>query len=153
WVPQATIEDWISGKTVSTYDPHAAKYNCDDPSVSGTHGTLVLDIAAGNGNGTGIKGVAPKADIIFVQTFVSPLGGSRYIDGVTVLSAVGKVMTQLQSNAISLPIVFNVSLGGNDGPHDSTDHGNSVWSTTLSSLFQSQKGLALVWSAGNQFGE
>ena len=31
------------------------------------HGTHVMDIAAGNGNGTGNPGISPKADIIFVH--------------------------------------------------------------------------------------
>jgi hypothetical protein len=34
---------------------------------SGSHGTHVLDIAAGNGRATGRPGVAPEADLIFVQ--------------------------------------------------------------------------------------
>lgn len=32
-----------------------------------SHGTHVMDIAAGNGNGTKIPGVAPESDIIFVE--------------------------------------------------------------------------------------
>jgi hypothetical protein len=42
------------------YDP--------DPARLGMHGTHVMDIAAGNGAGSGIPGVAPKTTIVFVQT-------------------------------------------------------------------------------------
>src|SRR5262249_7931682 len=45
-------------------DPYAALRYWPD---AGSHGTHVMDIASGNGRGSGVAGCAPEADIIFVQ--------------------------------------------------------------------------------------
>ena len=46
-------------------DPYdAMNYNpawFEDPLRPGSHGTHVMDIAAGNGNGTGVMGMAPRS--------------------------------------------------------------------------------------------
>lgn len=155
----ATINTWIAGTATSPYDPHKEDYNCiANPQTYGTHGTLVLDIAGGNGNGTGVKGVAPAADLVFMQVFVSkvdpmtPGGGRRYVGGDAILNAILKAREWLAlDTAGSPPTVFNVSMGTNDGPHDSIDHGGTAWNVQLNQVFAGKKGRALVWSAGNQF--
>ena len=146
-----TINGWInSSDPFTVYDPHADEYNCTPVGDEGTHGTLVLDIAAGNGNGTGAKGVAPNANLCFVQPYVSETGGRRYISGEALYACLSYVTQQLAA-----PVIVNVSLGTNEGPHDPIDHGtlaggNLAWNIRINQLFNNAQGLALVWSAGNQ---
>jgi subtilisin family serine protease len=143
------INTWLGqANPYATYDPHAAGYNCvpvaDD---DGTHGTMVLDIAGGNGGGTGIKGAAPKADLAFVQVYVSETNGRRYVDGISVKNAITKAVSELVA-----PYVVSASLGTNDGPHDKGLYGMAAtWTSLIDALFpDSATGRALVWSAGNQ---
>ncbi|QBR92915.1 S8 family serine peptidase [Nocardioides euryhalodurans] len=88
-----------------------------------SHGTHVMDIAAGNGRGTGAPGVAPQADLVFVEVASSdiPWGGAEAVgasfgDSVQLLEALAFVF----ESAGSSPCVVNVSLGTNGGPHDGT---------------------------------
>ena len=154
----ATIDGWLQRadpyKDPSTaapvqYDPHDAVYNCLPVEAGeGTHGTMVLDIAAGNGSGTGVPGVAPKADLCFVQPYVSITNDRRYISGDTLYNAIAYALTELGPGA---PVVVSVSLGTNDGPHDNVDYGGGTfWNVLTDALFGTTKGRALVWSAGNQ---
>ncbi|KAA5539026.1 S8 family peptidase [Roseiconus nitratireducens] len=89
----------------------------------GTHGTHVMDIAAGNGNGTGVPGVAPEADLVFVDVSHSDLAfsggqvvGQSFGDSTRLLEAL-KFIFDLAGDR---PCVINVSLGTNGGPHDGT---------------------------------
>ena len=162
--PTGTIEGWIADPKpydVSPYKPHHADNNCTDPTVGGAHGTLILDAAAGNGNGTAVRGVAPMADLCFVQVYVSNTGGRRWVGGDAILAAVRKAINvlDLDNPGSNRPTVFSVSLGTNDGPHESTDHGDvppssgeKAWNVRIDNLFSNAKnGRALVWSAGNQY--
>jgi subtilisin family serine protease len=82
-----------------------------DP-TRGAHGTHVMDVAAGNGSGTGVPGVAPKADLIFVHVG-APAKGS--------LSNSRRLLEAVQyifEKAGDRPAVVNVSLASNEGPHD-----------------------------------
>ncbi len=60
----------------------------------GSHGTHVMDIASGNGAGSGTPGVAPEADIIFVEPALSDIAwqdeevvGAEFGDSVQLLEA------------------------------------------------------------------
>lgn len=93
---------------------------------SGSHGTHVMDIAAGNGSGTNNKGVAPEAELVFVHINHSPsisdpkteeeltlnFGDSNFL-----LDAVRYIFDK----AGDKPCVINISLGTNGGPHDGTN--------------------------------
>ena len=79
-------------------DPYAALGYEPVPDSSlpspGTHGTHVADIAAGNGRGSGTPGVAPSAEIIFVDVSTSDLPqegpevvGSSFGDSTRLLEA------------------------------------------------------------------
>ncbi|TQS40317.1 S8 family serine peptidase [Cryptosporangium phraense] len=88
-----------------------------------THGTHVMDIAAGNGRGTGTPGVAPEAELIFVDLAGTDLPaqgagvvGSSFGDSVQLLEALAFIFVR----AGETPCVVNVSLGTNGGPHDGT---------------------------------
>ncbi len=100
------------------------------------HGTHVMGIAAGDGSAStaGFIGVAPQAWIIAVKTtfYTSDiLAGVRYIFD--------------KADELGLPVVVNLSLGGQDGPHD----GTSLFEQGLDELLD-RPGRAIVVSAGNE---
>ncbi len=87
------------------------------------HGTHVAGIAAGNGRSTSNNfppfqyvGLAPEADLIIVKatrvqgsnSFVS----TDYFNALAFIDSIAAVQGK--------PYVVNISLGGNDGPHDGT---------------------------------
>jgi subtilisin family serine protease len=112
----------------------------------GSHGTHVMDIAAGNGESvTASRGVAPAADIIFVQIPKTAIGNpadsvlSSYIlDGIMYVFA--------RARALKRPAVVNISYGGYGGPHD----GSSLVEQAIDELL-AQDDRAVVVSAGNGF--
>jgi len=100
------------------------------------HGTHVASIAAGDGSSSasGFVGVAPAATIVAVKTSFFTAD---------IISAVQYVFDQ--ADALGLPAVVNLSLGGHDGPHD----GTSLFEEGLDQLAQGP-GRAIVVSAGNE---
>ena len=131
------------------YNPNDPSYHCIPPGEDGAHGTMVLDIAGGNGTGTGLIGVAPQADLCFVQVRISGGTGRRYIEGADVLTALAFATARVDAIP-NMRAVFNVSLGSNDGPHDTIDHLLSEWNIAVNMLFKNKPDRALVVSAGNQ---
>jgi subtilisin family serine protease len=111
----------------------------------GEHGTHVLDIAAGNGKGSGAPGVAPASDLIFVHlegSDVAPLesiGNSRQL-----LEAVKYIFDK--ATAAGRPCVVNLSLGTHGGPHDGSTLVEQGFDTLLAT-----PGRAIVLSAGNSW--
>ena len=100
------------------------------------HGTHVMGIAAGDGSSSseGFVGVAPEAWIVIVKTtyFTSDiLAGVEYIFDL--------------ADALGLPAVVNLSLGGHEGPHD----GTSLFEQGMDELVHGP-GRAIVVSAGNE---
>jgi len=100
------------------------------------HGTHVMGIAAGDGSSSsaGMIGVAPGAQIIEVKT---PFYTSDILSGVSYIFD--------QAEQAGLPAVVNLSLGGQDGPHD----GTSLFEQGLDELVD-RPGRAIVVSAGNE---
>jgi hypothetical protein len=104
-----------------------------------------MDIAAGNGIATGAQGVAPNADIIFVQLAVENLlptdsfGNSR-----RVLEAVEYIFQKAKQ--LGRSAVVNLSLGTHGGPHD----GSTPVERGFDHLLD-EPGRAIVISAGNSF--
>jgi subtilisin family serine protease len=103
-------------------DPYRALGYGPDPSEP-AHGTHVMDIAAGNGRGTGVPGVAPESDLLFVDVANSdvPWSGSQVVgsnfgDSVQLLEALAFIFRETGQ----VPCVVNISLGTNGGPHDGT---------------------------------
>ena len=113
-----------------------------DPGES-SHGTHVMDIAAGNGRATGDPGVAPNADLIFVQVASGDyedeesFGNSRRL-----LEAVDYIFSK--AGELGRPAVVNLSLGTHGGPHDGTTLVEQGFDTALQT-----PGRAVVISAGN----
>ncbi|MBD3288089.1 S8 family serine peptidase [candidate division KSB1 bacterium] len=87
------------------------------------HGTHVAGIAAGNGRATSNNfppnqyvGVAPEADLIIVKATrvqgSNSFGSTDYFNALAFIDSIAAVFGK--------PYVANMSLGGNDGPHDGT---------------------------------
>lgn len=124
----------------------------DSGTVRGSHGTHVMDIAAGNGRGSGVPGVAPNADIIFVEAAASdiPFSGPTAIDksfgdSVQLLEAVKFIFEQ----AGDRPCVINASLGTNGGPHD----GSTLVEFGIDKLLTEAPNRAMCIAASNSFAD
>jgi subtilisin family serine protease len=100
------------------------------------HGTHVAGIAAGDGSSSsaGFRGVAPRAWIVAVKTTFFTAD---------ILEGVGYIFDEAERRG--LPAVVNLSLGGQEGPHD----GTSAFERGLDELAQGA-GRAIVVSAGNE---
>jgi hypothetical protein len=110
---------------------------------SDAHGTQVMDIAVGNGGGVNPPGVAPGADIIFVETALGELepgesfGNSRHL-----VDAVRYIFKRAEK--LNKPAVVNISLSSNAGPHD----GSTPVEQAFDCMLQ-EPGRAIVMAAGN----
>lgn len=113
-----------------------------DPGNS-AHGTHVMDIAAGNGRGTGSPGVAPNADLIFVELAIESFmhdesfGNSRRL-----MEAVKYIFDKASS--LGRKAVVNLSLGTHGGPHDGSTPVEQWFDELLKTPDR-----AIVISAGN----
>lgn len=127
------------------YDPADFEF----PANTGSHGTHVMDIAAGNGRGSGVPGMAPEADLMFVNIThdKDPSGadvvGESFGDSVALLEALKYIFDK----AGSRPAVINVSLGTNGGPHD----GSTLVEQGIDALVTAQPNRAVVLAASNSF--
>ena len=110
-----------------------------------THGTHVMDIATGTGQSLmGIEGVAPGADIIFVQLPPPSIEGGATALWKNIVDGATYVFKRAQ--AAGKPAVVNISYGGYDGPHD----GSAAIEKALDELL-AQPNRAVVIAAGNGF--
>ncbi|HEU0299428.1 MAG TPA: S8 family serine peptidase [Longimicrobium sp.] len=111
----------------------------------GNHGTHVMDIAAGNGRGSGTPGVAPGADLIFVEVSTGDFeaeesfGNSRRL-----LEAVAYIFEKAEQ--LGRPCVVNLSLSTHGGPHDGSTLAEQGFDTLLD-----QPNRAIVIAAGNSW--
>ena len=111
----------------------------------GTHGTHVLDIAAGNGQAGGPAGIAPEADLVFVHLADRTTGGLANLgDSVRLLEAVDFI----SRTAGPRPCVINISAGRTCGPKD----GTTLVERALDELLAATPRRFVVNSAGNYFG-
>ena len=107
------------------------------------HGTRVMDVAVGNGGGQNAPGVAPGADIIFVDSSLGDFdndesaGNSRHL-----LEAVKYIFDK--ADKLGRPAVVNISLNFDGGPHD----GSTPVEEGFDRLLESS-GRAIVIAAGN----
>ncbi len=120
----------------------------DTATSQGTHGTHVLDIAAGNGKGSLLPGFAPEASIIFVDVSSDDIAwsgpevvGVSFGDSVRLVEAARFIFDR----AGERPCVINISLGTNGGPHD----GTTLVERGLDELVKQGPNRAIVLSAGN----
>lgn len=134
-------------EALATDDPTATLsyfFARSDPTGSGTHGTHVLDIAAGNGRAGGPIGVAPEADLVFVHLHNRAFPAQVNLgDSVAVLEAADFILNIAQDR----PVVMNFSMGRQMGPHD----GSTLVEQGFDAIVTEQPGRAIVQSAGNYF--
>jgi subtilisin family serine protease len=113
------------------------------PQDSIGHGTLVSSCAAGNGDGgkSVYRGVAPGATIVLARIVDSSgnlLGNDEILRAIQFLYD--------QADALHLPVVVNLSVGSDFGPHD----GTTAWEQVLAShVGPSAPGHVLIVAAGN----
>ncbi|MBC8427822.1 S8 family peptidase [bacterium] len=117
----------------------------------GTHGTHVMDIAAGNEHGTGTSGVAPKADLIFVELSTIPLGTvgelleTNFGHSIRLMEAIRYIFDK----AGNRPCVVNFSLATNGGPHD----GSNLAEQAIDAMVNEAPNRAAVIAAANSFAD
>ena len=116
---------------------------CSETDTVG-HGTHVAGIAAGSGQGTGngfpaerYVSAAPEADLIIVK---GSSDGSFPTD--RIIDAISYIMARAEESG--KPVVVNMSLGSQFGPHD----GTSLLARTVDNA--SAPGKVFVISAGNE---
>ncbi len=121
-------------------DPYASAGHRPKP---GCHGTHVMDIAAGNGRGTQLPGVAPAASIIFVHCLATDSAGEQQLgNSKQLVDAVDYIFRK--ADELVTPTVVNLSLSTNGGPHDG--------STPVEQFFEQNlavPGRVIVIAAGN----
>jgi len=110
-----------------------------------SHGTHVMGIAAGNGQSAmGFEGIAPKADIIFVQ--LPPADITVGMSALTPRIQDAVLYIFRRAHKLGKQAVVNISYGGYAGPHDGTAPIEIAMDKCLA-----KPGRAVVVSAGNGF--
>jgi Subtilase family len=137
-------------------DPYEALGYAPPPEslfVTGAHGTYVADIAAGNGEGSGCLGVAPGADIVFVEFSTKCLPVEKNVVGNTfgdtrqLIDAVQFILDFAAKR--NQPCVINLSLDTNGGPHD----GKTPVELMMDRVLDEAPDRAIVVSAANLSGK
>lgn len=104
------------------------------------HGTHVAGTAAGNGASLSsrlFQGMAPEAAILVVKA------GNDFFPEPDIVNALN--YARQKAAALGLPVVVNMSLGSDAGPHD----GTSAKSVAIDDFSSSSAGRIVVVSAGN----
>ncbi|SMH60640.1 Subtilase family protein [Azospirillum lipoferum] len=137
---QAAISKAVNGANPFTSVRHRPE--------SGSHGTHVLGIAAGNGRQTcpshpagTYVGMAPDADLILVHP--KRINGETITDSTYLVEAISYIFKK--AAGLKRPCVINLSLGQNGGSHD----GESAVEQTIDDYLTGHRGRAVVAAAGN----
>lgn len=131
-----TLNSFTNKISVTTYTGSSlASFTTD--SNADTHATHVSGIAAGSYNfgttGTTYYGMAPESDIL--------MASGDYLSDDQVLGAAKEMIAYAQTEG--KPLVVNMSLGDNVGPHDGSD----AFTTALNSLAENT---VFCLAAGNE---
>ncbi|WP_205511234.1 S8 family peptidase [Longitalea arenae] len=108
------------------------------------HGTHVAGTAAGNGAALPLTrkytGMAPEADIVVIKGGNGSFSNTNVINGIAYLKNL--------ANSLGKPVVLNMSIGSQFGPHD----GTREYELVVDDFTASGPGRAVVISAGNDHG-
>ena len=107
------------------------------------HGTHVAGTAAGNGMALATRkhsGMAPEADIVIVKGGNGSFPTTNTVDALTYFTNI--------ANLYNRPVVVNMSIGGQFGPHD----GTRPHEVAVDNFTNSGTGRVVVISAGNDNG-
>lgn len=112
---------------------------CTSNEETSAHGSTVTGMAAGNGFANGQhKGMAPDANIVFVETnFNLPNWTLTIADAVDYIFKV--------ADTLDMPAVVNLSLGAYFGSHDGKDPAGQA----IENLLDAKAGRIVVCAAGN----
>ena len=117
---------------------------CGYTATTAYHGTHVMGIAAGGSvQGVPYVGMAPEAELVFVDLDTPPNAGS-FEEAFTTAVCDGVSYIFKMADAANKPAVVNLSLGEHTGPHD----GSSLADKCLDNLIK--PGRLVVASAGNE---
>jgi subtilisin family serine protease len=131
---------------LATGDPYTTLgyHPADSDLGHGSHGTHCLSIAAGTGSDATPRGVAPRADLLFVHLDSPRAGeGESLGDWVTLLDALDYCLR----TAGARPLVVSMSLGSEGGPHD----GSTPVERALDFAVSAAPGRAICQSTGNYY--
>jgi subtilisin family serine protease len=110
---------------------------------NGTHGTHVLDIAAGNGV-IGVSGIASEAKLIAVHLSTGKIQEQFSLgDSIRVFESI----SFLNDSAGNNPLVYNFSVGNHGDAH----MGRTLLEQAIDFMVNERAGRAFVQSAGNYF--
>jgi hypothetical protein len=138
---RAAIDDALRGGA-----PYRALgyHPADADSGDGSHGSHVMDIAAGNGRHGGPAGLAPSADLVGVHLAAGALSGLANLgDSLRILEALDYIRTV----AGPRPFVANLSVGRHAGPHT----GTTLVEQAIDALVSERPGRAVIMSTGNYY--
>ena len=130
-------------KTSTPYQQLGYHPGLTDKQGRGMHGTHVMGIAAANGS-SGVKGIAPEAEIIFVHLAANDSSGEYNLgDSVRVLEAIDFI----KKTAGKKPLSINLSIGKHGGPHD----GSTLVEIAIDEFLEENNNTAVCQSAGNYY--
>lgn len=122
-----------------------AKYE-DAVRRKATHGSVVMDIAAGAPDPLRCAGSPPdaagRASIIFVQL---PRAAVVDVSGGALNSYVLDALRYIDDRTKNVPVAINISYGASAGPHD----GTSIIDAAIDDFLRTRKDCAVVVAAGN----
>lgn len=117
-----------------------------DPDLK-AHGTHVMDISAGGGTEVTPAGVAPDADLIFLEIAASDIPWDEILDRPAADDVqFAEALARLFEMAGDRPCIVNVSLGTNLGPHDGTSAENQAVDALVGAAAPNR---SVVFAAGN----
>jgi subtilisin family serine protease len=120
-----------------------------DPEGNGAHETAVLHIAAGNDRAGIPAGIAPEAELVFVELATERITGglTNLGDSVTLLESLHFVLARISDRSTPAKCAINFSLGAHGGPH-------TRWPPVVQGLdaaLAERPGLVCCCSAGNYY--
>jgi len=111
---------------------------------NGSHGSHTMGISAGNGREGCVPGLAPEADLVFVDLTTRTEDGPQALGSSTDLLEGCDFANRAAGNR---PLVINTSLGRQAGQHD----GLTLTEQALDHQLHSRPGRAIAMSCGNYF--